>query len=235
MTPLKPKRLIDLSHTVYPGREEYKLDVDTRFTEQWPAFAKYQRVNNAWYIISEVTLNTHVGTHIEFPYHHCQDGPDAANFPLEGLIGEGVVIDISAWGNNQMIDLAGLQAKANGLLQPGDIAYFYTGFDRYYRTPQQHHRPWFETAAIYWLVNDVGIKVMGVDTSGIEVRNPDGSSPPGQPNHELLLCAGIPLLEYMANLGEFLNQRFSTFILPVKIAGVEAFPVRVIGLEWEQT
>jgi arylformamidase len=230
---LKPKRLVDLSHTIVPGQEEYRLDVDTRFTELWPTFAKYQRLNDAWYIISEVTLNTHVGTHIEFPYHHRQDGLDAAEFPLEGLVGEAVVVDISPWGNNQKIELAGLQHSAAGLLQPGDIAYFYTGFDRYYRTPQQHYRPWFATEAIQWLVEEMGLKVMGVDTSGIEIRNPDGSASLGQPNHELLLGAGIPLLEYLANLDAFLNQRFMTFILPVKIAGLEAFPVRVIGVEWE--
>lgn len=229
---MKIKKIVDLSHTIYPGQEEYRLEVDTRFTEQWPTFAQYQRVNDAWYIISEVTLNTHVGTHIELPYHHHQEGLDAAQFPLERLVGDAVVIDISPWGNNQRIDLRSLKAQAGNLLQPGDLAYFYTGLDRYYRTPQQHHRPWFDTEAIRWLVEDAHIKVMGVDTSGIEVRNPDGSASVGQPNHELLLSAGIPLVEYMTNLGEFLNQRFTSFILPVKIARLESFPVRVVGVEW---
>jgi len=72
---------------------------------------------------------------------------------------------------------------------------------------------------------------MGVDTSGIEVRNPDGSASIGQPNHEALLSKGIALVEYLANLGEFLNQRFYTFILPPKIKGAESFPVRVIGVQ----
>jgi kynurenine formamidase len=38
----------------------------------------------------------------------------------------------------------------------------------------------------------------------------------------------------MANLGELLNQRFWAFVLPVKIAGLEAFPVRVAGVQWEE-
>jgi arylformamidase len=230
---MKTKRIVDLSHTVYPGREEYRLEVDTRFTEQWPAFAKYPRLNNAWYILSEVSMSTHVGTHIEFPYHHRQDGLDAAAFPLESLIGDAVVIDISTWGQNERISLEDLKRVASDHLQPGDIAFFYTGFDRYYHTAQQHDRPWFDTEAIRWLVEEARIKVLGIDTSGIEVRALDGSATLGQPNHELLLGAGIPLVEYLANLGEFLNQRFSAFILPVKIAGLEAFPVRVVGIQWE--
>ena len=33
---------------------------------------------------------------------------------------------------------------------------------------------------------------------------------------------------------EFLNQRFTAFVLPVKVAGLESFPVRVIGFESEE-
>jgi arylformamidase len=178
-------------------------------------------------------MNTHVGTHIELPHHHFENGLDAATFPLDRLVGEAVVIDISSWGNNQEIPLKGLKERAEGIIRPGDRAYFYTGFDRYYRTPQQHCRPWFATDAIRWLAETAGIHVMGVDTSGIEVRNPDGSASTGQPNHELLLGAGIALIEYLANLGPLVGRRFVTFILPVKVAGAEAFPVRVVGLEVE--
>ncbi|NLG70688.1 MAG: cyclase family protein [Chloroflexi bacterium] len=226
-----PKRIVDLSHTIIPGEEEYRLEIDTRPTSGWPQFARYQRPNDEWYIISEITLNTHVGTHIELPYHHVKDGHDAATYPLDNLAGEACVVDISDWGHNERIDLEGLKRKCAGLLQPGDIAYFYTGFDRYYRTEKQHNRPWFATECIHWLANDVRIKAMGVDTSGIEIRNPDGSPSIGQPNHEALLGKGIALVEYMANLGEFLNQRFYTYILPVKVRGAESFPVRVIGVQ----
>jgi len=229
---MKIQRIHDLSHTIIPGQEEYRLELDTRFTEQWPQFAQYQRKPNQWYVISEVTFNTHVGTHIEFPYHHFETGLDAARYPLESLMGDALVLDISRWGNNECISLSDLKEVARNQIQKGDIVYFYTGFDRYYRTEKQHYRPWFATEAIAWLV-DTGIKVMGVDTSGIEVRNPDGSPSIGQPNHETLLGAGIALVEYMANLAPLLNKRFVTFILPVKLVGAEAFPVRVIGLEME--
>ena len=60
---MKMTKIIDLSHTIYPGKEEYQLEIDTRFIEQWEQFSKYQRQENTWYVISEVTMNTHVGTH----------------------------------------------------------------------------------------------------------------------------------------------------------------------------
>lgn len=229
---MKFKRIVDLSHTIMPGEEEYTMEVDTRFTEGWPQFAKYTRQPGTWYILSEVHMSTHVGTHIEFPYHHVEQGLDAAQYPLKNLIGEACVVDISAWGNNERIDLPGLKQRAKGVLHPGDIAMFYTGFDRYYRTPNQHHRPWFEPECISWLADEMQIQVMGVDTSGIEVRTPDGGPTGSQPNHEKLLGAGIALLEYLAHLDEFLNQRFTAFVLPIKVARLEAFPVRVVGIQF---
>jgi kynurenine formamidase len=227
---MKTYQIFDLSHTIIPRKEEYRLEIDTRFTEQWEQFAQYKREDGHWYVLSEVIFSTHVGTHIEFPYHHFKDGLDASKFPLEDLVGEGMVLDISKWGQNDYISLEDLKNVVNNRILPGDIVYFYTGLDRFYHTKKQHYRPWFTTEAIAWIVS-TQLKVLGVDTSGIEVRNPDGSPFFGQPNHETLLGAGIPLLEYLTNLKDLIDKRFMTYILPVKLKGAEAFPVRVIAIK----
>jgi len=227
---MKNQHIHDLSHTIIPGKEEYRLQIDTRPTEQWEQFSQYRRQEGHWYVLSEVTFSTHVGTHIEFPFHHFRDGLDASRFPLENLIGDGTVVDISRWGQNERITCEGFREVAGDSIRPGDILYLYTGFDRYYHTEKQHYRPWFDTDAIKWMV-DRKIKVLGVDTSGIEIRNPDGSAFFGQPNHEALLGANIPLVEYLANLKPLIGKRFTTYILPVKLAGAESFPVRIIAIE----
>ncbi len=227
---------IELSHVSDPAREEYHMALDTRFTEAWTQFRKYQRQDDAWYIISEIVMNTHCGTHIEFPYHHVKDGQDAADYPISQLIGEGVVLDISPWrANNSKITLPALKAVAGDKIRPGDMVFFYTGNDAYYYSEQQHDRPWFSTDCIEWLAGEAGIKLMGVDTSGHEVRSEDGAPLPGQPNHELLLGAGIALIEYLSNLDQLLGKRFVAFVLPVKIKGAEAFPVRVVAFEHENS
>lgn len=228
-------RPYELSHTLHADKEEYRMQIETRFTDEWPQFAKYQREPDAWYIISEILLNTHCGTHIEVPYHHCKQGDDVAHFPLHNLIGEGCIIDISRWRNNDAcITLDDLKEASGARIQPGDIVFFYTGNDAYYYTEHQHDRPWFTTDCIAWLVDEARIRVMGVDTSGHEVRASGGSPSRGQPNHERLLCAGVPLVEYLTGLDQLLDKRFVAFILPVKIMGLEAFPVRVIAFEMER-
>jgi len=230
---MKIKKLYELSHRVNPQKEEYHFEVDSRQVEGWPQFMKYPRRPEDHYMISEVSFCTHVGTHVELPFHHDKHGQDAADFPLEKLIGETVVLDISKYGNNEEIPQIDLEKIAAGRIRSGDIVFFYTGLDKNYYTPSQHDRPYFTTDAICWLVDDAKIKLMGVDTSGHEVREKDSTPVIGQPNHVLLLGAGVPLIEYLTNLKPLLDKRVWTFTLPVRIIGLESFPVRVIGVEWE--
>jgi arylformamidase len=230
---LKIKQIYELSHKVFEDKEEYRLEIDSRQVEGWEQFSKYPRRPEDQYLISELTFCTHIGTHVEMPVHHDKKGLDVGDFPTERLIGETLTLDISKYRNNQEIPLVELKEIANGRLKKDDIVFFYTGLDKNYYTEKQHDRPYFATDAIDWLANEVGIKLMGVDTSGHEIRLPDSTPVIGQPNHELLLGAGIPLIEYLTNLKPIVDKRVWTFTLPVKIAGLEAFPVRVIGIEWE--
>lgn len=229
---MKVKKIYELSHRIDPQKEEYRLEVDSRQVEKWEQFAKYPRLPEHQYLISEVTLCTHVGTHVEMPFHHDKDGLDVGDFPVEPLVGETVVLDISAYGNNEEISRADLIDIAGDQIQPGDIVFFYTGLDKNYYTDKQHDRPYFATDAIAWLIESK-VKLMGVDTSGHEIRHKDSSPVVGQPNHELLLGAGIPLIEYLTNLKPLLGKRLWTFTLPVRIMGVESFPARVIAVDWE--
>lgn len=230
---MRVKKIYELSHRVISDKEEYRMDIDSRQVEGWEQFSKYPRLPEHHYLISEVTFCTHIGTHVELPFHHDVDGLDASDFPAEKLVGETIVLDISKYGNNEEIPLDELKEIAADRIQPGDIVFFYTGLDINYYTDKQHNRPYFATEAIDWLVNKTGIKLMGVDTSGHEIRHKDGSPVVGQPNHELLLSSGVPLIEYLTNLKPIVDKRVWTFTLPVRIVGLESFPVRVIAVEWE--
>jgi len=67
--------------------------------------------------------------------------------------------------------------------------------------------------------------VFGLDC--ITERPGDAESPV----HHRLLAAGIPLLEYVANLHELSRQVVQLMALPMKVAGAEAAPTRVLAME----
>jgi arylformamidase len=51
------------------------------------------------------------------------------------------------------------------------------------------------------------------------------------PVHRKLLGAGIPILEYIRNMGALTQQQVWLCALPVLVHGAEAAPVRAIALE----
>ena len=83
---MKFEELIELNHILTPGKEEFILDIETKNVEE--VHTRTVRRPDIWYIIQDVKMSSHVGTHIEVPYHHLKSGKDAADYPLERMVGD---------------------------------------------------------------------------------------------------------------------------------------------------
>jgi arylformamidase len=219
---MKGYRFVELSHHLLPGEEEYQLEVHNRYVDEM--LPEYERPPDAWYIMSEVHLWSHVGTHMEAPFHYLKDGQDCAGIPLERVVGEAVLIDLTDKGVGEPITVEDLKERGQDIRE-GDIVFSHTGLSRNYRTPQSHDRPYFPVESIRWLV-EKKIACLGVDCSGIEKRDL-----PAQPAHELLFSHGIPLIEHLAHLERLSKKRFFVAAVPWRVHGLEASPVSVIALE----
>jgi arylformamidase len=220
-------RIVDLSHEIVPGSEEYKLEVQTHFVDDLLEDYKGKREPDDWYIMQEITMWDHVGTHIESPFHYLKDGPDVSQLSLDKLIGEAVVLDFTHKGFGEPIELEEMKCAGERSIREGDIVFLKTGLSKYYGTKHSHDRPYLTNDAVKWLV-EKKIRCLGVDCSGIENRGMKV-----QPNHRTLFEAGIPLIEHLNNISELKSSRALVFILPYRVRGAAAFPVRVIAVEEE--
>lgn len=173
--------------------------------------------------MSEVFLWSHVGTHIEAPFHYFKEGTDVAGIALERVVGECLLVDFTDKGVGDEIGAAELAERSVGL-RPGDIVFVRTD-SGHYRTEQSHDRPYFAEDAIEWLV-EREISCLGVDSSGIERRGL-----PRQPNHVRLFRNEIPLIEHLAHLDQMTTTRFFVVAVPWRVRGLEASPVSVIAFE----
>ncbi len=216
-------RLIDLSHKMKPGKEDFKLEVKSFPVEE--IMPQIKRQKDLWYILSEVTMSSHVGTHIEFPYHHLKEGQDAASFPVEKLIGEAAVVDFSHKKSGEAINLDELRAYEHKIKKE-DILLVRTDCDKFWRTKQWEDCPFITTQGIRWLIEEKQIRCLGTDAVGLEVPGTDY-----QPNHQLLFNNGIPMVESITNLRLLTKERFLIFILPLGIEGLDSSPVRIIAIE----
>lgn len=218
-------RIVDLSHKMYPGKEEYGLTLETHYTDELRP--EYKRGKDVWYIMQDIHMSSHCGTHIEFPYHHSKEGMDAGSFPLEQLVGECLLLDFTHKRPNEAVTLDELRAY-DKRIRDHDMLLFNFNCSQFYYTDRAHDRPYITTEAVRWLVLQKHISLIGSDATGIEVKGA-----PNQPNHQFLMDHGVPIIESAANLGELKKRRFTLFALALCIQGLDSCPVRLIAIEDE--
>jgi arylformamidase len=207
-------RVIDLTHVILPGREQYTFEVSQRVDRQGPEGD----------IMKTMYLWSHTGTHVEAPLHFLAAGADTAAIPIAKLMGPAIVLDFRHKGVNEPIDLG--EIRAAGDIEVGDRVITWTGRADQYRTPASHDRPYITEAAMRWLVDDRRISALGTDSSGFEVRGVDS-----HPNHRILNNASVPVLECLRNLESLRSRRIYLIALPWPVEGLDACPVRAIAID----
>ncbi len=227
------RRMLELSHRLVPGREEFPLQIETFNTDEAMARTSRQsehrieRREDIWYIIQEVKMGSHVGTHVEFPYHHLKQGKSAADYPLERLMGEAALLNFAHKKKDEEISRQEV-IDAGVELRQGDIVLIRTDMHKLWKTPQAHDRPVLSIDATRYLVEDVGIHCIGTDATGLEVRGRND-----QPVHELLFAHDVAMVESLTNLDKLRSARFQIVMLPLMVEGLDACPVRAVAWEDE--
>jgi arylformamidase len=211
-------RIVDLTHIIEPTTAAAERKFVVNIHDALHEIPGKARPEGEWYVMSDVELMNHVGTHIETPFHCLKDGADLAGVPIEQLVGEALILDLRDAEAEGGVTLAQVQAAAEraGGIRPGDIVFGQMGRTRY-----------FATEPLLWLV-DQGMKLMGVDSGGVELSH---DTTHANVNHLVLFRAGIPLIENLAHLEQLTQQRVQVYALPVPVKGLDAFPLRVIAVE----
>jgi arylformamidase len=214
----KTYRVIDLTHSLIPGEEQYGLELKQR----------NPREGETGDIMNDVLMWSHVGTHVEVPLHFYTHGKDTASLPLEIFMGPAVRLDFRTWQVNQPITLEDFRRVADdvGGIGLGEHVMMWQGREGQYRTPESHQRPFVTEEALEWLLSDRRVRCLGTDSSGFEVRGAKG-----HPNHTRFFKEDATVLECLRALGEIKNPHFTLLALPIPVKGLDACPVRALALE----
>jgi kynurenine formamidase len=237
---LRFERVIDLSYpfdaeTIYwPTAETFTLEKDFEgVTEQGYFYSAYR------YAAAE-----HGGTHIDAPVHFAKGRNSVDLIPLEQLMGQGIVVDVSgscADNPDYRISTSDFQnwEKRNGRIPDGSIVFLRTGFGKFYPDKRKYmgtdergatavpklHFPGLHPDAARWLTQNRSIKAIGLDTPSIDY----GQSTLFE-THRALFDKNIPAFENVANLDKLPLKGFSVIALPMKIKGGSGGPLRIIAL-----
>lgn len=217
-------RIVDLSRPLVPGQEQHpwlRFETSLEHIGDDPEPASSGR---RWYVVTQIAMSGHAGTHVEAPLHAVQDGASAGELPVESFFGEGVILDLSDAPPAAPIGLSSLQSAVSraGGIHPGDIVLLRFDWDQ---RASSEHPPYPEPVALRWLV-DQQIKLLGIDSPGLEV--------PGNPdlvNHHILFDRGIPLIESLTRLSDLRSFRVYLFAVPLPAFGADSVPLRVLAFE----
>jgi kynurenine formamidase len=212
------QRIVDLTRTIEPTAPDAPRKFVIHKHDALLEIPGKMRPEGEWYIMSDVELMDHIGTHIEVPLHCLKQGADLAQVPVDQLVGPAVILNLLDAEAEGGVTLEQVQAAAEdaGGIREGDIVFGRMGQTQY-----------FSTAALQWIV-DQGCKLIGVDSGGVELSH---DTTHANVNHLLLFRAGIPLIENLAHLDQLTQSRVQAYALPVPVQGLDAFPLRVIAVE----
>lgn len=171
-----------------------------------------EQVDTGQYRVTDLTMSSHSGTHIDAPSHYVEEGTSIDKVPLEFLVGPAQVLDLShVDGCITAEDLGGISPDTKRVL----IKTAFNGSNEF--TPDY---PSLSTEAARHLVSK-GIWCVGIDSPSIEEYLGDGSV------HRILLEKEIAIIELL-DLAEVSESHYYMVALPLRMQGIDGAPARVI-------
>lgn len=167
---------------------------------------------------SHLSFGSHTGTHVDAPKHFVKGATGVDKIPLEKLIGECIVVDLTKIKHKEIAvsDISNVPIKKRSriLFKTGNYKYL---FGKTF--PSSYVSLSLEAAE--YLVQK-GVYLVGIDFLGIEKRKN-----PGHPVHTTLLKAGIVNVEGL-DLSKVQAGHYQLICLPLRVKDVDGAPARVI-------
>ena len=236
-----PENVVDLSHAF--GPDTIYWPTDTRGFEL-ETLAAGPTEQGYYYAANRFSSAEHGGTHLDAPIHFYEGRSTADTIPIERLVGQGVVVDVTEKAHQDPDYQIGVEdfeywEALHGPMPDGVILLARTGFGRFWpdrsrylgtdlRGPEaipELHFPGLHPDAAAWLKTERNVKAFGIDTPSIDYGQ---STTFG--SHVTLFEGDIPAFENVANLDVLPDKDFLVVALPMKIAGGSGGPLRIIAM-----
>lgn len=213
-------RVVDLTKELDPATETRRLSLD-RFNTGGP-IPDYH---------THMDITSHLGTHVECPYHHDDDWKDVSELPLTTFLGRAIYIDFEETVKPYThITREDLDRATEGLLQEGDIVIL----DSSYKLPpftkktntEEDQRLLIGKESAEWF-RDKKVKCVGFG-DGVSIENCNEDV---KPFHDILMAKDIVFLEVLKNLEHLNSKVFFMSYTPMPIKGLDSCSIRAYAIE----
>ena len=166
--------------------------------------------------VSAIKTGCHIGTHIDAPLHFIEDGESIENLSLDLFVGRATVYSMTT---SRFIERGDLEPL--GLEKDQRVIFKTSNSDLWEKESFQTEYVCLTEDAARFLV-DIGIKTVGIDYLSVEQYGLENS-----PTHHILLGSCIGVIEGL-DLREVDGGEYELICLPLKLAGADGSPARVI-------
>jgi kynurenine formamidase len=210
---------------------------------QFEAGANGPTAKGYYYAANRFTTAEHGGTHLDAPRHFSATGQTSDAIPVERLVGEAVVVDVTkpcatdavyeitaddlvAWESahgRQLVDVIVL-LRTGWAAKWGDRESYLGTAATGPAAISRLRFPGLAPDAAKWLVEHRRIRAIGIDTASID------HGPSTHFGAHVALCSGnVPIFENVAGLNALPAQGAFVAALPMKIAGGSGGPLRIVA------
>jgi arylformamidase len=208
---MSPGRIIDLSQPVHAGTPVYPGDGPVRITV----------LDQASVNLSRIDLSVHTGTHMDAPFHFFPDSETIDRVALNRCVAPARIVDLRGICADGEIRRENIETRLSAPLL-GHAAVLHTGWSKQWGAPNYFSdHPFLAPDAAQFLV-DCGVQLVGVDLPSVD-HAPYAT-------HQILLGAGVPIVENLTNLDAIGADRFQLIVLPLKLTGRDGSPVRAVAI-----
>ncbi len=194
-------RALKTKSPTWPGDTDFKLKDTANMRDGSP-------VN-----IMAIKTTTHVGTHLDAPYHYTNEGDKLGTVPLDLLIGDAQVLHTLAY------DAVPAETISHFDKLPERILFFTGQPDVWPEFPEDFTAL---TAELIHTLAERGVKVVGIDSPSVDKFNSKDL-----PVHNACAETGIYIVEGL-NLQGVDEGRYHLICLPLNLPDADASPVRAV-------
>jgi len=174
-----------------------------------PTFYQEER---GQYLIGDIHLSTHTGTHIDAPLHYLKTGTTIDTVSLDSLMGKCRVLDVTDAG--PIITADHLKGRLDGISR-FLLKTSFSGTDRF-----EENYPSLSLDAAH-MISELGVYCVGIDTPSIESFGCDGAV------HRKLLSCNCIIIELL-DLSHIEEGDYDMVALPLRLKGMDGSPARVV-------
>ncbi len=212
-----PYRTVSLSKVIDPAIEKRRC-VIRRHRAEVQGVVDYH---------SDIDIMSHLGTHVEAPYHYRDHLKDIVQLDPDRFIGRGVLLKLDTCKPRALISRADLERADGGRVRAGDVVILDSLYhhEPFVESPDDQ-RPQLTRESAEWFL-EKGVKCVGFGDGIAIENNPEHCVA----FHDILMPKDVTFIEVLQNLDRLERDVFLIIFLPLPIRGLDSSPVHVMAIE----